>query len=88
MNNVKLDRNYNIEIEDTQYETEFMESVDVIIKAKESGLIKASEASFLIKLVTKKEIGQIAKKSFLSAGNKTEVHSLFMNLRSNRVNHA
>lgn len=87
MKRVSLDKNYNLVTDKFDYETDFVESIELIKQAKDKGIIEAKEASFLMKLVTKREIKNVAKNALHTDTNPLEIRSLFMNLKSNRIKH-
>jgi hypothetical protein len=58
MDDIKLDDNYNFFEEKNPYSDDFIDTAGEIIKAKTEKKISESEASFLFKLLLRKELNK------------------------------
>lgn len=85
---MKLDKNYNFFEVKNVYEDDLVVSIDLIVSAQSKKIISSDEANLLFKIVLNKEIRKEAKSVLPSANNSTEIHSLFMNMKSKQVKHA
>ena len=88
MKAMELDKNYNFLEKRELYEDDLLESIDLITEAHSKHLISSKEATFLYKLALKKEIKKEAKAVIPTTKNSSEIHSLFMNMKSKQVRHA
>lgn len=85
---MKLDKNYNFFEVKNVYEDDLVVSVDLIADAQSRNIISSDEANLLFKIVLKKEIKKEARSVLPSTKNSTEIHSLFMNMKSKQIKHA
>ena len=88
MKDMKLDKNYNFFEVKNVYEDDLVVSVDLIADAQSRNIISSDEANLLFKIVLKKEIKKEAKLVLPNSKNSTEIHSLFMNMKSKQIKHA
>ena len=88
MGNIKLDKNYNFIEEKGLYNDDFIEAVELISQAHSNNVITDTDASFLLKIVLKKEFAKETKSVIPSTKQAPEIHSFFMNMKSKQIKHA
>ncbi len=88
MGNIVLDKNYNLVEERAPYESPLVDAVDLISKAESEKIISKSEASFLLKLVLRREVVRETKAILPLSKQPIETHSLFLNMKSKQIKHA
>lgn len=89
MGNIKLDKNYNVLREKGIYDDDLIQNVELIKKAQSDNVITNKEASFLMKIVLKKEFKNEARAVLPFASEQVpQILSLFMNMKNRQIQHA
>jgi hypothetical protein len=88
MDTIKLDKNYNfLEGEKGLYEDQFIDAVDLIVKAESDKAITRAQASFLLRMVLKKEFKNQAKTILPFQKQQHEMSALFMKFKTKHIKH-
>lgn len=88
MENIILDKNYNILEKKSLYNDELVEAVDLIYRAKSDNLITDSVASLLLRVILNKEFKNEIKASLPFSKSNPEIHSLYLNMKTKNTKHA
>ena len=89
MENIKLDKNYDLlEEKKGLYDDDFVDSIDLIKRAESNRLISSQEALLLLNFILRREFKNEVRSILPFRKHKIETHSMFMNLRSKQVKHA
>ena len=89
--NIVLDKNYNPKIPNKiVYSDQLDEIVDLIIRTQAQNKITAEETALLLKLVLNRELKNDVRSFFQTVfrnEQKTEKFTMFMQLKTNKLNH-
>lgn len=88
MENIVLDKNYNILEEKGLYHDDFIDLVDSIAEAKLHKRISEQDATFLLNIVLKREFKNEAKAILPFSKQNPEILSFFMSLKTKQVKNA
>ena len=92
MKNLKLDKKYNVIEERGLYRDDFLDKVELIAVAKTNNKITEQSANLLLSIVLRKEFAKEltheARLLFPFGEQQSEIQTLFMNLKTDQMQHA